>query len=75
MWKVGTSASTNTYTQPMFRMDSDISYQMTPQWQLFFQARNLTNTRLEFTQSSNSQFPLQREYYGQSFLFGVHYHM
>jgi TonB-dependent receptor len=75
LFSVGTDASTNVYTQPTFRMDADLEYQMTPQWQLWFQAHNLTNTHLIYTQSSSRNFPIQNEYYGQTFLFGMHYHL
>lgn len=75
IFSVASGPSTNVYTQPMFRMNVDLAYNVTPKWQVFFQGRNLTNTKLEFTQSGSPQFPIQREYYGQSFLLGIHYHM
>ncbi|MDE2318679.1 MAG: TonB-dependent receptor [Rhodospirillales bacterium] len=75
LYSVGSDPSTDVFSQPRFRLDLDLSYQVTPHVQFFFQGRNLTNTVLEFTQSSSSQFPIQREYYGQDFLFGVHYHL
>ena len=75
LFAVGSDPSTNVYTQPMFGMNADIEYDVTPQWQAFFQVHNITNTVLEFTQSASRQFPIQREYYGQDFLFGIHYHL
>ncbi|MDE1907561.1 MAG: TonB-dependent receptor, partial [Rhodospirillales bacterium] len=75
LYSVGTNPSTDVFSQPRFRVDLNLSYDVTPHVQLFFQGRNLTNTVLEFTQSSSTQFPIQREYYGQDFLFGVHYHL
>jgi TonB-dependent receptor len=75
LFTVGSGPSTNVYTQPMFRLNVDLSYNLTPHLQLFFQGANLTNTRLEFTQSASPEFPIQREYYAQTFLFGLHYHL
>ena len=75
LFTVGSGPSTNVYTQPIFAMDLNLEYDVTPHWQAFFQVHNLTNRVLEFTQSASTQFPIQREYYGQDFLLGVHYHL
>jgi hypothetical protein len=39
--------------------------------QLFVEAKNLTNTKLVFTQSSDKRFPIQREFYDVDYLGGV----
>jgi TonB-dependent receptor len=75
LFSVGSDPSTDVFSQPRFRMDLNVAYNATPHVQLFFQGANLTNTKLEFTQSASTDFPIQREYYGQEFLFGVHYHL
>jgi outer membrane receptor protein involved in Fe transport len=73
LFGVGSGPSTNVYTAPIFRLDLNVAYDLNPHLQLFFQGKNLTNSVLEFTQSASKQFPIQREYYGQDFLVGVHY--
>ncbi len=39
--------------------------------QIFVEGKNLTNTKLEFTSSASSAYPIQREYYEQDFLVGL----
>jgi TonB-dependent receptor len=70
---LGGSRDADVFSSPRLRLDLDLSYQVTRQVQLFVQGHNLTNTRLEFTQSASSAYPVQREYYDQDFLVGVHY--
>ena len=52
-------------------MDADIDYAATPRVTFFAQARNITNTPLEFTQSASSQYPIQREFYDVDWLGGI----
>jgi hypothetical protein len=52
-------------------VDANVEYDLTPRVTLFAQARNITNTPLEFTQSASSQYPIQREYYDMDWLGGV----
>jgi outer membrane receptor protein involved in Fe transport len=59
------------FTSARTTVDANISYAVTPRITLFAQARNLTNTPLEFTQSASSQYPIQREYYDFDYLGGV----
>ncbi len=73
LYQVSGGPSTNVYTVPVFQLDVSAFYQVTPRLQVFFQGNNLTNYVLEFTQSASSNFPVQREYYGQKFILGVHY--
>lgn len=73
LYQVSGGPSTNVYTAPVFQLDVSAFYQITPRLQAFFQGNNLTNYVLEFTQSASSLFPVQREYYGQKFIVGIHY--
>jgi hypothetical protein len=61
----------DTFTSARTTVDTDIDYAATPRITLFAQARNLTNTPLEFTQSASSNYPIQREFYDLDFLGGV----
>ena len=51
-------------------LDYSMSYKVTPTWKLYFQAKNLTNAPLRFY-VTNPSLPIQREFYDQTFLFGV----
>lgn len=74
LFAAGSNPGSSTYTQPTFMLDVSASYQLTPHWTFYAQGANLTNYRLYITQGSNRFYPIQREYYGQRLLFGVHYH-
>jgi TonB-dependent receptor len=61
----------DTFTSARTTVDANLEYQVTPRVTLFAQARNLTNTPLEFTQSASSQYPIQREFYDFDYLGGI----
>jgi outer membrane receptor protein involved in Fe transport len=61
----------DTFTAARTTLDTDIDYALTPRVTLFAQARNITNTPLEFTQSASLQYPIQREFYDMDWLAGV----
>jgi TonB-dependent receptor len=62
---------TDDFTSARTTVDANVEYDLTPRVTLFAQARNITNTPLEFTQSASSQYPIQREYYDMDWLGGV----
>ena len=70
---VGDSSATDIYSQPRFRLDADISYAFSKQLSVFFSAKNLTNTKLAFTQSSDPRYPIQREYYQADYMAGIRF--
>jgi TonB-dependent receptor len=61
----------DTFTAARTTVDADLEYNLTPRITFFAQARNLTNSPLEFTQSASSQYPIQREFYDLDYLGGV----
>jgi TonB-dependent receptor len=67
---VGTR-DTDQFSSPRFRLDVSGSYQVTRRIQIYAEGKNLTNTKLEFTSSASSAYPIQREYYEQDFLVGI----
>ena len=71
IFSVGGSDATDVYSQPRFRLDLGASFDITKRVQLFFDAKNLTNTKLEFTQSDSRNYPIQREFYDADYLIGV----
>jgi TonB-dependent receptor len=62
---------TDNFTSARTTVDANVEYNLTPRVTLFAQARNITNTPLEFTQSASSQYPIQREFYDMDYLGGV----
>ena len=71
LWAVGGDSGTDLYSQPRFRLDFGGSYQITEELQLFLDIKNITNTKLEFTQTNDRNFPVQREFYDADYLLGV----
>lgn len=54
-------------------VDWGSSYQLTSNWKLYFNVKNLTNAPLRFY-DTNPSLPVQREFYDQTFEFGVKAH-
>lgn len=71
LWSVGSDASTDLYSQSRLRLDIGSTYDINEEVQLYFDAKNLTNTHLEFTQTASANYPVQREFYEPDYLFGV----
>jgi TonB-dependent receptor len=69
----GAGQAGDTIEDTRLQVDWGSSYQMTSNWKLFFNVKNLTNTPLRFYQV-NSSLPIQREFYDQTFEFGVKAH-
>jgi TonB-dependent receptor len=73
LWSVASGGRANDiFSQPRFRLDVSAAYDVTPRLQLYVEGKNLTNTKLEFTQSASSAYPIQREFYAQDFIIGFH---
>jgi len=74
LWSVGGDATQDLYSQPRFRLDLGTSYSFWDNYEVYFDAKNISNTKLEFTQTPSQVFPVQREFYGTDYLFGVKVH-
>ena len=68
---VGGSAATDIWSQPRLSVDLGASYEFRKVWSIFFSAKNLTDTRLKFTEGPGGNRPIQREFYGQTYTAGV----
>lgn len=71
---VGSDNATDQYSQPRFRLDFGSSYTLFDNYEIYFDVKNITNTKLEFTQTASSAYPVQREFYDTDYLFGVKAH-
>ncbi|RAK59432.1 TonB-dependent receptor [Phenylobacterium hankyongense] len=70
LFSLGGSKATDTIQDNRVTLDFTSSYRLTPAWTVYFNAKNLTNAPLRFYIGSAS-YPIQREYYDQTFEAGV----
>ncbi|QUD87865.1 TonB-dependent receptor [Phenylobacterium montanum] len=73
LFTVGGSQATNNYEDKRFQVDFSSSYQINRQLKVFFDVKNLNNEPLRFFEGRYDR-PLQREFYLQTFEFGVRAH-
>jgi TonB-dependent receptor len=73
LWAVGGDSSTDLYSRPRFRLDVSASYAINKHFEIFAEGKNLTNTKLEFTQTSDKRYPVQREFYDMDVLGGLRF--
>ena len=71
LWSVADSADGDLYSQPRFRLDFGGSYAITPTISYYLDVKNITDTRLIFTQTADKNMPVQREFYGPTYLTGI----
>ncbi|MGA0602401.1 TonB-dependent receptor [Caulobacter sp. KR2-114] len=71
LWAVGGDASTDLYSQPRFRLDFGATYDVTTALQAYVEVKNITNTHLEFTQTTSKAFPVQNEFYDADYRVGL----
>lgn len=74
LWAVGSDATQDLYSQPRFRLDFGGSYAITENIEWYVDVKNITNTKLEFTQTPSTAYPVQRELYDADYLFGIRAH-
>ena len=75
IFAVGSSNATDIWSQGRFSVDFGASYAINDAVSIFFGAKNLTNTPLKFTEGPGANRPIQREFYGQTYLAGVRFHL
>jgi TonB-dependent receptor len=66
-----TGNATDDYSSARLTMDVGSSYTIARQVKLYFDAKNLLNTPLEFTEGPSQSRPIQREFYDITLLAGV----
>jgi TonB-dependent receptor len=74
LWAVGSDDATDQYSLSRFRLDFGSSYTFEDHYEVYFDVKNISNTKLEFTQTPSSAYPIQREFYGSDYLFGIKAH-
>ena len=63
--------STDVYSRHRTTLDLGASYAIAHQIKVYFDAKNLLNTPLEFTEGTSDSRPIQREFYDVTLLAGV----
>ena len=66
-----TSNTTDVFSSARLTMDLGASFAVSHTLRLYFEAKNLLNTPLEFTEGPCSCRPIQREFYDATYLAGV----
>ncbi|MGA7540050.1 MAG: TonB-dependent receptor [Steroidobacteraceae bacterium] len=59
------------YSSPRLTLDFGSSYEITHSVQVYFDAKNLLNTPLKFTEGTSESRPIQREFYDITLLAGI----
>jgi TonB-dependent receptor len=67
----GPGNSTDDYSSARLTLDLGASYTVLRQVKVYFDAKNLLNTPLEFTEGPSQSRPIQREYYDITLMAGV----
>jgi TonB-dependent receptor len=71
LFAFGSSTATDDFSSARLTMDVGSSYTILHQVKLYFDAKNLLNTPLEFTEGPSQSRPIQREFYDITLLAGV----
>ena len=72
LFGIGSDRSSDIYNAKRTSMDFSASYQFPENWSVYFQAKNLLNTPHAFYQGTSDR-PIQREFYGRTYLAGVRF--
>jgi outer membrane receptor protein involved in Fe transport len=61
------------WSQERLSVDFGSQYKLTEAASVYFNAKNLTNTALKFTEGPGPNRVIQREYYGTTLQFGANF--
>ncbi|MDP9008976.1 MAG: TonB-dependent receptor [Pseudomonadota bacterium] len=70
---VGGTAALDIWSQERFSVDFGSQYKVTDPFSIYFNAKNLTNTALKFTEGPGNNRIIQREFYGTTLQIGGNY--
>jgi TonB-dependent receptor len=70
LFSLGGSKAADSIQDNRTTLDFTSSYRLTPEWSVYFNAKNLTDAPLRFF-VHDSSFPIQREYYDRTYEAGV----
>jgi TonB-dependent receptor len=75
IFAVGDASATDIWAQKRLSVDFGSQYQVTRLFSLYFNAKNLTNTALKFTEGAADNRVIQREFYGATLQAGFNFRM
>ena len=75
IFAVGDSAATDVWSQERVSVDFGSQWHITQPFSLYFNAKNLTNTPLKFTEGRGENRVIQREFYGTTLQAGFNYRL
>jgi TonB-dependent receptor len=70
LFAIFATPATDVYSEPRFSLDLGSRYFVSNNFSLYFDVKNITNTPLKYTEG-DSHRPLQREFYRETYQFGV----
>lgn len=71
LYAYGANSALDTYTAPQFHVDLGTSYRINDHWQIYLDAKNLTNEPLKYQEGAVGNRIIQREFYYQTIFGGV----
>jgi TonB-dependent receptor len=71
LFSFGSNTATDTFSSARLTMDLGATYRVTHYAQVYFEAKNLLNTPLEFTEGPSFFRPIQREFYDSTYFLGA----
>ena len=72
LFAIGTDKTSDVYNGERISLDFGSSYAIDDTWSVYFNAKNLLDTPHVFYQGTSNR-PIQREFYGQTYLIGVRF--
>jgi TonB-dependent receptor len=73
LYSLGHTKATDVYVQQRFRLDLGTAYHINDHLQIYFDAHNLTDQALKYTETASVSRPIQREFYGIDVIGGVRF--
>jgi hypothetical protein len=73
IFALGASAALDAWTQERLSVDFGSQFKISEPLSVYFNAKNLTNTALKFTEGPGENRIIQREFYGVTLQFGGNY--
>ncbi|MQR02640.1 TonB-dependent receptor [Glaciimonas soli] len=73
LWAIGANATTpDTFADSRLQFDFGSTYIVNSNYSIYFSAKNISNTPLKFYEGTPDR-PIQREFYGRTFLAGLNF--
>jgi TonB-dependent receptor len=71
LFGIGSNRATDVFSRPRALLDVSTQYQFDDHFKVYLNAKNLTNTTLEFVEGGSANRPIQREFYDITIQSGI----